>query len=247
MKFQFEICVTSVESAINAEKAGANRIELCDNLYEGGTTPSYGMIKTIKNKLHIDIHILIRPRGGDFVYSEEELEVIKEDVILAKEMSVQGIVVGFLNSDGSVNKEQLKEIVQLAKPMNVTFHRAFDMCNDPFIALEDIVECGCNRLLTSGQQSTALKGFDLIKKLVEKAENRISIMAGSGISKDTIEVLSQTGAKEFHFTAKSFYESKMKFRPEQLSMSSIENMNEYQILFSDRNKIKEIIDLLNKP
>ena len=235
-----EICANGLQSAINAQTAGATRVELCDNLYEGGTTPSPATIKLARKYLKIKIHVLIRPRGSDFLYSDLEMEMIKEDIRFCKEIGCDGVVVGFLNADGTVDVERTREIVDLAKPMSVTFHRAFDMTPDPFEALEQIIISGAERILTSGQQNKAPDGIDLIKKLVEKADGRIIIMPGAGINGGNIKMMKETGAREFHLTGIGMNESQMKFRKEGIFMGGLPEIPEFEIAESDIGKMSEV-------
>ncbi len=219
MDFKLEVIAFNIESCILAEANGVSRIELCDNQADGGTTPSYGFIKAARKILSIELYPIIRPRGGDFLYSDAAFEIIKSDLLLCKNLGCDGVVIGLLNADGSVDKEKTKILTELAYPMGVTFHRAFDRTKNMFEALEDIVDCGCERILTSGQKPNAYDGMDNIKALIEKADNRITIMPGSGInSKNIVEIAQYTGATEFHSSARNFVESKMQF--------SQPNMNE---------------------
>jgi len=246
-KFILEICANSVDSAIMAQLGGAHRVELCDNILEGGTTPSYGSIQLARKKLAIDLNIIIRPRGGDFLYSEIEFEMMRKDIQIAKKSGVNGVVFGILLPDGSIDIERTKQLVSLAKPMNVTFHRAFDVCNNSFKALEDIIECGCDRLLTSGCQNKAIEGVELIKALIEKANGRIIIMPGSGVDELNIEeIYNKTGAKEFHTSLRKPVQSKMKFRKEGISMGGANNQNEFENLVTDPERVKKTIEILNK-
>src|SRR5690606_4927215 len=194
-----EVCANSLESAIAAQKGGAIRVELCDNLAEGGTTPSYAQIAMAKKMLQIKVYPIIRPRGGDFLYTQLEFELMKEDIKICKSLKCDGVVIGILKDDGSIDKERCKALVELARPMGVTFHRAFDMSNDLEKALEDIIEIGCERVLTSGGESSALNGAPTIAKLIAQSASRIIVMPGAGISKANITKLIQiTGAREFH-------------------------------------------------
>jgi len=246
-KIVLEICANSVESALMAEKGGAQRVELCDNIYEGGTTPSYGSILLAKQKLNIDVNVIIRPRGGDFFYSVDEFEIMKSDIEFAKKAGINGIVIGILNPDGSVDKERTKQLVELAKPMSVTFHRAFDITNNPFLALEDIINCGCDRILTSGQKNKAFEGIDLIKELIEKANNKIIIMPGSGINESNIQdVYQKTEAKEFHASLRKSIPSKMKFKKENVSMGGISEIDEFEISITDHERVRKTIEILQK-
>lgn len=212
MGFLLEICVSSIRSALAARQGGANRIELCDNMAEGGTTPSYGLISLCKKLLNIPVFPIIRPRGGDFLYLPEEFEVMKQDVIACRNLGCEGVVIGILKEDGSIDTERCTELIALARPMQVTFHRAFDRCNNLEKGLEDIIKMGCDRVLTSGAEVYAADAIAVLKKLVEQANGRIIIMPGSGIDEENISVLAEsTGAQEFHSTAKSVISSKMKF------------------------------------
>ena len=235
MDFTVEVIAFNIESCILAQANGVSRIELCDNQADGGTTPSYGFIKAAREILSIELYPIIRPRGGDFLYSDAEFDIIKSDVLLCKELGCDGVVIGLLNADGTVDKERTKILTTLAYPMGVTFHRAFDRTNDMFGALEDIIECGCERILTSGQKPAAYDGKNNIKALIEKADNRIVIMPGSGInSKNIVEIAQYTGATEFHSSARNFVESKMQFSQssmnEQLTSVNLNADEVYSIL-----------------
>lgn len=211
-KVQLEIAVFSVEAALSAIAAGADRIEFCENPGEGGTTPSYGSLVTLKKLTTKPVFPIIRPRGGDFLYTDAEYECIKADVLIAKELGYPGVVIGLLNADGSIDTIRTNELVQLAAPMEVTFHRAFDRCNDPFIGLEAIIETGCKRILTSGQVPNAANALSLIKQLVDKANGRIIIMPGSGVRANNIkEIIEATAVIEIHSSARKMYPSKMDY------------------------------------
>lgn len=215
MNFELEICAGSLTSALNAQKGGAHRVELCDNLNEGGTTPSPGMIIQAVKLLDIPVFVLVRPRPGDFLYSDEEFEAMKEDVLFCKGHEAKGVVLGILQADGSVDIERTGELVALARPMKVTFHRAFDRVTDPFMAMEDIISLGIERILTSGQATSALAGAELIEQLINKANNRIIIMPGSGITELNVsELITRTGAREVHASLRSPVESRMQYRNE---------------------------------
>lgn len=198
-----EICANSVQSAINADLAGADRIELCQNLNEGGTTPSFAAVKYCTENLRLKTFVLIRPRTGDFCYSDLEFEIIKNDVLLCKELGVAGVVVGFLNPDYTIDIEKTRRMVEMAAPMEVTFHRAFDICSSPEQSLEDIIAAGCHRILTSGFHATAIDGIDELVKLKKQAAGRIKLLVGSGVnSKNIRELVTKTGLSEFHASAK---------------------------------------------
>ena len=238
MKFKLEVIGFTIESCLIAQAAGAHRIELCDNPSEGGTTPSYGFIKAAREKLTIELYPIIRPRGGDFLYSETEFEIMKADVQLCKDLDCNGVVIGILLPNGTVDKERCKQLVDIAYPMGVTFHRAFDRTIDPFKALEDIIAIGCERILTSGQNPSVNEGMPLLIELVEQAKERIIIMPGSGVRADNIVALAKkTNAVEFHTSARIYKNSKMEFIKE--------SMNEQLIsVATDSNEIKSILELL---
>lgn len=240
-----EICANSLQSAINAQKAGANRVELCDNLFEGGTTPSAATILLARKYLDIGLFVLVRPRGGDFCYTRQEIELMLADIQFAKQAGADGVVMGVLQSDGKIDVEANQQLIEAAKPMQTTFHRAFDVCREPFEALEQIINLGFDRILTSGQRQTAVEGADLIKKLVEKAGNRITILAGAGINADNIAALKQkTNAKEFHFSAKKRFLSKMFFANEQVSFGGQVNLPNMDYFESSVEKILRIKEAL---
>lgn len=212
MSLPLEICVFNTETAIAAAAAGADRIELCENYANGGTTPSYGYLRTTRESVSIPIFPMIRPRGGDYYHRPEEIEIIQKDILLCKELGFEGVVIGLLNIDGTIDKDNTVRLVEAAYPLDVTFHRAFDRCKDPLEALETIIACGCTRILTSGQQPKAPDGKELIKTLVDQADGRIIIMPGSGINSSNIAMMrSFTGATEFHTSARILKESPSTF------------------------------------
>lgn len=240
MKFKLEVIGFTIESCLIAQAAGAHRIELCDNPSEGGTTPSYGFIKAAREKLTIELYPIIRPRGGDFLYSETEFEIMKDDVQICKNLSCNGVVIGILLADGTVDKERCKQLVDIAYPMGVTFHRAFDRTTDPFKALEDIISIGCERILTSGQKPSVNEGMQLLIDLVQQANERIIIMPGSGVRAENIVALAnQTNALEFHTSARININSKMEF----INKSMNEQLT---TVAADSNEIKRIIEQLEK-
>jgi copper homeostasis protein len=203
MIYKLEVIGFNILSCIIAQESGAHRIELCYGPGEGGTTPSMGFIKAAREKLSIELYPIIRPRGGDFLYSDDEFHIIKSDVLLCKQLGCDGIVMGILNADGTVDKERCSKLVELAYPLGVTFHRAFDRTNDAEKALEDIIGIGCERILTSGLRPNALEGMETLARLVQLAEERIIIMPGSGVRSDNIAGLAKsTGAIEFHSSAR---------------------------------------------
>lgn len=199
----FEVCAFNIQSAVIAERAGAARVELCDNPIEGGTTPSYGTIKATREKISILLYPIIRPRSGNYFYNKEEYEIIRHDIEICRELGCDGISVGAQTIDSEIDMEMLKRIVEWAGPMGVTCNRAFDCAPDPFKALEDIISCGCERILTSGQKSAAPDAGELLGRLVKQAGDRIIIMPGAGIKSTNIrKLVQQSNAKEFHGSAR---------------------------------------------
>jgi len=213
-----EIVVYNIESALRAQEGGADRIELCDNPSEGGTTPSFGTIEAVRQNVNLDVYVMIRPRGGDFHYSNYEFHCMKRDIDQCQKISVDGVVFGILNADGTLDKKRCKELIDRARPIKVTCHRAFDMTRDPFEALEDCIEVGFHRILTAGHRATAPEGADLIAELIERANGRIGIMPGSGVNENTVEELvRKSKATEIHFSATAFRESAMTYRNEKIA------------------------------
>lgn len=237
-----EICVDSPEGVIAARDGGADRAELCDNLFEGGTTPSIGSVKMARRVGGIKLHVMIRPRGGDFLYSEVEFETMRTDIEAVRSSRADGIVIGVLTADGGIDKERTLDLVTLARPMSVTFHRAFDVCRDPLAALEDLVEIGVDRILTSGQHSDAVGGAETIKGLVEAAGDRIVVIACGGIDETNArDVVDQTRASEFHFAAFEEQASEMEYRNESVAMGSDDAPSEYQRRVTSAEKVGQVI------
>jgi copper homeostasis protein len=200
---QIEICCGSIQSAANAKAGGAVRVELCQGLIEGGTTPSPATIDYAVKELGLQVFVLVRPRGGDFCYNELEIRTMEEDVAYCKKAGAAGIVVGFLHPDGSIDTELTRRFVELSAPLPVTFHRAFDECAEPLKALEQIIDCGCKRILTSGCQPTAMEGADMLQQLVKQANGRITILAGSGVTPENVASLKhKTSVPEIHGSCK---------------------------------------------
>jgi copper homeostasis protein len=240
-----EVCVDSVESAVAAEAGGAARVELCDNLMEGGTTPSAGAIAAAREKLGIKLHVIIRPRGGDFCYSDVEFEVMKRDVEFAKQLGVDGVVIGILLPDGSIDADRTRELVSLARPMNVTFHRAFDMTRDAFAALETLIELSVDRILTSGQEPSVIEGLDLITELVKRACDRMTIMACGGVNERNIgRVTAESKVREIHVTGFVMRESEMRYRNERVFMGGTLRPPEYSNSITDPERIAALVNAL---
>jgi copper homeostasis protein len=216
-----EVCVDSIASAAAAERGGAGRVELCSNLLEGGVTPSAGLIELVRARTSIGLQVMIRPRGGDFCYTPEEFETMRCDVMATKKLGAHGVVVGILHADGSVDLERTRELVELARPLSVTFHRAFDMSADLFHALESICATGVDRLLTSGGEKTALQAVEQIARLVKAARGRIAVMACGGIDHhNAASIIEQTGVREIHVGLRSPVASPMLHRNPMLSMGT---------------------------
>jgi len=245
MRFSLEVCVDNVESAIDAQNAGADRVELCNNLMEGGTTPGFGTICSARNNLTIGLHVIIRPRGGDFLYTDLEYDILRREIDKCGECGVDGIVLGILESSGEIDVERTGKLIESARPMSVTFHRAFDMCPDPEKGLEDVISAGADRLLTSGQKNKADEGTELIRKLISQAKDRIIIMPGSGINESNIATVAKTtGAKEFHLTGRKVIESEMIFRRQNVLLGGIPGISEYSRRVADPHMIRSIINIL---
>ena len=194
-----EACIENYTQALEAQKAGANRIELCENLAVGGTTPSYGTIKTCIEKLTIPSFVMIRPRGGDFVYSPDELEIMKQDIACCKQLGVPAVVFGLLTPTGEIDVDNTRELVERSRPMQVTFHKAFDELKDPMNGMETLIELGVDRILTSGTKATAEEGAEILNKLITKAEGKLTIVVAGKVTKENLPMLSQSiHTTEFH-------------------------------------------------
>ncbi|UXP33347.1 copper homeostasis protein CutC [Reichenbachiella agarivorans] len=244
-KIILEVCIDSVASAINAQAGGASRVELCDNLAEGGTTPSAGMIKMVRDRLSIDMQVIIRPRVGDFLYTQEEFDVMKEDIKIAKSLGANGVVIGCLLPDGSIDMIRTQELVTLARPMNVTFHRAFDMVADAAQALEDLIRLGVERVLTSGLENDVVSGSTTLTRLILQAGDRIIVMPGGGVRLENAKTLiATTKAKEIHVSGRHTLVSQMTFQNPKVKMGILPD-KEYQIQVVDQKLIQRFIQLLN--
>jgi copper homeostasis protein len=223
-----EVCVESVGSAMAAERGGAGRVELCSNLLEGGITPSAGLIELVRARVKAGLQVMIRPRGGDFCYTTEEFEIMRRDILAAKELGADGVVLGILDTAGNVDVARTGELVELARPLRVTFHRAFDMTADLLRALEDVCRSGADRVLTSGGEQSAWLGVQSIARVVKAARGRIVVMAGSGINeKNAVSIVEQTGVSEIHVGLGSVSESPMVYRNPRVSMGAAAG-REYQ-------------------
>jgi copper homeostasis protein len=243
-QYILEACVDSVESAIAALQGGANRLELCSNLIIGGSTPSIGLFRKVKEYVNVPIHVLIRPRYGDFHYTDKEQQVMMEDVKIFGEEGASGIVIGALNPDGTLNDLYMREVKEIAKGMSITLHRAFDVCADPLETMESAIGLGINTILTSGQRNNCLEGMNLIADLVKKAAKRIDIMVGGGVNASVIKDLySVTHAISYHMSGKSINPSGMTYRKEGISMG-VATLDEYSIWQTMEENIREVKEIL---
>jgi copper homeostasis protein len=235
-----EVCAFNLQSSVIAERVGAKRVELCENPADGGTTPSYGTIKQTREKIGIALYPIIRPRAGNFFYDEEEFAIIKQDILLCKQLGCDGISTGVHLQNGEIDTERLKRIVEWAYPMGVTCHRVFDATPNPFKALEEIIDCGCERILTSGQKTAAPDAIDILAELVQRADGRIIIMPGAGVRSSNIEALIKgTGATEYHTSARIVAPDPVTFRNPAIADAT----NWY---IANEEELNKIIGILNK-
>ncbi len=236
-----EICLDSVDSIVEAQKGGAQRVEFCSDLFEGGLTPTLGAFKTAKEYSTIQLNVMIRPRGGDFCYTELEFETMLHDARIFKEAGADALVFGILLPDGRIDKERTQQLIHIAHPLPVTFHRAFDMTRDPFEALEDLIELGVDRILTSGHEPSVPEGIPLLKTLIEKAGDRIVIMPGAGINERNFPMIHDTlGAKEYHVFLHSEYDGKMVYRPQHIFMGGVLRQPEFSVEHTDALRVQNI-------
>ncbi|MCH4553987.1 copper homeostasis protein CutC [Aestuariibaculum lutulentum] len=233
-----EVCANSFESALNAEKAGAHRIELCSELAVGGITPSFGLIKKVMESLSIPVFVLIRPRSGNFTFNDDEMDIMKHDIALCKELGCAGIVSGVLNHDNTIDTEKTKELIELSKPLEFTFHRAFDWVSNPKEALEQLKALGVNRILTSGQESSAEKGLALLQKLKDKTEGELNILPGGGIKPENAGKFRSAGFSEIHVSASTI---ETVIETPKVSMNSAKFFDETIKSYSDIKTIKQIL------
>ncbi|WP_295940824.1 copper homeostasis protein CutC [uncultured Alistipes sp.] len=240
-----ELCAYSVEACEIARKAGVARVELCASPYEGGTTPSAAAIRMARRIDGLQLSVMIRPRGGDFLYTDAEFRQMIEEIRFARECGADGVVFGLLTPDGWVDVERTAALVAEAGPMQTTFHRAFDMARDPAHALEDIVRTGCTRILTSGGRNTALEGIDMLRMLVAQAAGRIEVMAGSGVNPANVRLLAQTGVDALHFSARGLRQSGMEYRNPLVSMGGCAGIPEYASPCADEEIIRQIVTQLD--
>ena len=244
-EYLFEVCANSVESCIAAQAGGTDRVELCAGIPEGGTTPSYGDIVIAREVLQkTKLHVIIRPRGGDFLYSPIEQRIMLKDIDNARRLGADGVVLGCLTDDGEIDIPLMKQFMEAAQDISVTF-RAFDVCRNPQKALEDIISLGCDRILTSGQQATAELGIPLLKELQQQAAGRITLLAGCGVNETNIACIAQeTGINEFHFSARETVASRMQYRKERVPMGAIVQINEFERNVTTKERVKKTIGKL---
>lgn len=246
MHYTFEICANSAESCVAAQAGGAHRVELCASMPEGGTTPSFGEIRLARKLIDIRLHVIIRPRGGDFLYTPLELDIMEEDIHMARQAGADGVVFGCLTPEGDLDMPAMRRLMKISEGMSVTFHRAFDYVRSPEQVLEQLIDLGVNRVLTSGQQPTAMQGASLLAELVRQAAGRIVIMPGCGVNEWNIaELAACTGASEFHFSARELKESKMLLRNPALSMGS-SDQDEYVYPVTTAERVRHTIQALSK-
>lgn len=241
MDFKIEVCVDNIYSILNAQSAGADRIELCSALSEGGLTPSYGMLKEVRAITKIPVFVMLRPRRGDFVYHDSEVKMMLHDIQMIKSLGFEGIVSGCLDREANIDTKLLKILIDHVKPLSFTFHRAFDLCKDPFTALEMLIDCGVDRVLTSGLQETALQGKDCIKQLIEQSDNRIIIIPGSGINeKNFFDFHSFVQAEEYHLSAGQIICTNVLTSGSEVNMGIKETLREHQLKITNSEIIKHI-------
>lgn len=245
MRPLIEICLEDAQSVIAAEAGGADRVELCSDLFEGGLSPSIGSVRVAKKHTTIPINAMVRPRGGDFCYSDIEFEVMKEEVKAFKAEGVNAIVFGILTPEGEIDMKRSREIIELARPLPVTFHRAFDMTRDPFRSLENLIELGVERVLSSGQEATVFEGAELLSELVKVAGDRIIIMPGCGISERNFgKIQNIIKAREYHVFLPEEYKSEMQFHPGHIYMGGLLRQSEFTIAHTSEDRVKSIRGML---
>lgn len=243
-EFEIEVCANSFQSAIAAEQGGANRIELSDNIRDGGTTPSTGLLSLLKEKIQIDIFPIIRPRSGDFLYNKDEFELMRRDIEILHNYGADGFVIGCLALNGGIDYDKCAALIEASRGLPITFHRAFDMGDDPFRNIEILKRLGVKRLLTSGQKPKAVEGIELLKELVQQAGDHLLIMPGGGVDEaNIIRIAMESGARQFHISLREPKQSPMIFRREEIKMGDALS-EEYSIRISSAERIKKCIQLL---
>ena len=240
-----EVCADSIESALAADRGGANRIELCSSLLEGGLTPSPGVISTVLGKVSLGVFVMIRPRGGDFCYSNDEFNAMEHDVQIAKQLGADGVVFGILTEDGQVDMARTQRLVSIARPLKITFHRAFDMSRDLTESIEDLIRLGVDRVLTSGGEQNVELGQSMIANLQRQAKDRIIVMAGAGITENNVrQLVAVTGVREIHASLKSSLPGPMRYRNERISMGAVKGQ-EYERLVATEERVRTLLAVLS--
>lgn len=244
MSYLLEVCADSVRSAIAAQEGGADRVELCSGLVIGGLSPSPAMFREVKRNTDLKIRVLLRPRFGDFCYDEYEFQTLKEEVEQFRDLGADGVVIGILQPDGTLNMEQMTELVKAAGEIGITMHRAFDVCRDPFEALDQCISLGIDTILTSGQKSSAWEGRKMLAELVKRADGRLNILAGAGIRPDVIaDLAAYTGVKAFHMSGKKVIDSRMEFRRDGVPMG-IPGFSEFEIWQTDAEQVRKAAEVI---
>lgn len=239
-----EICIDSVESALAAQAGGADRVELCSSLFEGGLTPSAGLMEVVRSRVKIAVAAMLRPRGGDFCYTDDEFLIMQRDLVRARELGADALVFGILKPDGSIDGERNKRLIEMSRPLSVTFHRAFDMVRDPHEAFDTLLSLGVDRVLTSGLEKSAVEGMDLIAELVKRGGSKISVMPGGGITERNLQkVLKHTGAREIHGSASGTREGPMTFRNTRIFMGGQLAQPEYSVKVAKVDRVKAFREL----
>lgn len=241
-----ELCSYSIEACYTAARLGVDRVEICASPAEGGVTPSMGLIKRACEIPDIETSVMIRPRGGDFLYTDEEFELMKRDINYAREAGATGVVLGILTEDGRVDVERTRLFVEEAQGMDITFHRAIDMTRDYLQAVEDVISTGCTRILTSGGYNKAIDGVANIGRAVAVAAGRIELMAGSGVTVTNALQLAMTGIDALHFSAKKMMPGRMTYRNPFIAMGGDTSMDEYALRGVDEKEVKSIIELIHQ-
>jgi copper homeostasis protein len=240
-----EVCVDSIESALAADRGGANRVELCSSLLEGGLTPSRGVISTVLGKVSLGVFVMIRPRGGDFCYSNDEFRAMEQDVLTAKQLGVDGVVFGILTEDGQVDMGRTQRLVNIARPLKITFHRAFDVSRDLSESLEDLIRLEVDRVLTSGGEQNVELGQSMIANLQRQAKDRIIVMAGAGIAENNVrQLVAVTGVREIHASLGSSLPGPMRYRNERISLGAVKGQ-EYERLVTTEEKVRSLLVVLS--
>lgn len=246
MQYKLEVCVDSVESAILAQEGGADRLEVCSNLIIGGTTPGVSQFKQIRKACDIELNVLIRPRFGDFLYTDAEFLTIAQDIELFRELGADGVVVGCLRADGALDLERMRKLREKSKEIHMTLHRAFDVCRQPYEALEEAVSLGIDTILTSGQERDCMEGKEVLKKLIKQANDRIEILVGSGVNAEVIaHLMDEISATSFHMSGKEVLSSGMVYRNERVNMG-LPGLDEFSVFRTSKEQVQRAREVMDK-